>query len=265
MIAVARLRASKTSANELAAYAVLALTRRPRADPRTHRTLLRRAMNTLHSHKYAILLVALLCVALVKSFTQQLLHPISLGVVMVATMLLVFVVVFERRVERRVALVAVVVAAAAFAAANALTGQDPQSPLRALNHAASLLLSGFATFVILRNIFAQRVIVADDVLGAVCGYLLASEAWSEIYLLMESAVPGSFIASSGYELGTWYGRVVVLSNLSLGSLTAVGSSAAVAVLPPATILVPLEALFGQFYLAVVVAQLVGARLSQEQK
>jgi hypothetical protein len=28
-------------------------------------------------------------------------------------------------------------------------------------------------------------------------------------------------------------------------------------------LVPLEALFGQFYLAVVVAQLVGARLSQE--
>jgi len=51
--------------------------------------------------------------------------------------------------------------------------------------------------------------------------------------------------------------------VGLASLTSIGSSAAVAVQPPATILVPLEALFGQFYIAVVVAQLVGARLSQE--
>ena len=42
-----------------------------------------------------------------------------------------------------------------------------------------------------------------------------------------------------------------------------GSSAALAVQPPATILVPLEAVFGQFYIAVVVAKLVGARLSQQ--
>jgi hypothetical protein len=50
---------------------------------------------------------------------------------------------------------------------------------------------------------------------------------------------------------------------ALRQLKSIGSSAAVAVRPPATILVPLEALFGQFYIAVVVAQLVGARLSQE--
>jgi hypothetical protein len=222
-------------------------------------------VSPIRTHKYAFLLGALLVVTLVKSFSQQLQHPVLLGLVMMATMLLVFLVVFERKIDRRVALVAVIVSAAAFAAANTLTGRDPQSPFRAINHGSSLLLTGFATFVILRSIFAQRVIVVDDVLGAVCGYLLASEAWSEVYLLIESAVPGSFIASRGYELDTWYGRIVALSNLSLGSLTAVGSSAAVAVLPPATILVPLEALFGQFYLAVVVAQLVGARLSQSQK
>ena len=77
-----------------------------------------------------------------------------------------------------------------------------------INHSAKLLLIGFATSVILRNIFAQRVIRADDVLGAVCGYLLAAGAFAGLYL------------------------------------------------------VPLEALFGQFYIAIVVAQLVGARLSQ---
>jgi voltage-gated potassium channel len=224
-------------------------------------------VSTLHTHKYAILLVALLVVTLVKSFSKELLHPVLLGVVMLATMLLVFLVVFQRKTDRGVAFVALVVAAAAFAAANLLTGEDPQSPYRAVTHVASVVLTGFATFVILRNIFAQRVILADDVLGAVCGYLLAAEAWSGIYLLIESSLPGSFVAGPafGSELHTWYGRIVVLSNLSLGSLTGVGSNAAIAVRPPATILIPLEALFGQFYLAVVVAQLVGARLSQPQK
>jgi len=71
--------------------------------------------------------------------------------------------------------------------------------------------------------------------------------------------------SPGFSAGldTWYGRIAVLSNVSLGSLTSVGSTVAVAVQPPATILVPLEALVGQFYIAVVVAQLVGARLSEK--
>ena len=127
------------------------------------------------------------------------------------------------------------------------------------------MLIGFATFVILRNIFAQRVVGADDVLGAVCGYLLAAEAWADLFLLIESVLPGSFSVSPGFSAGldTWDGRIAVLTNVSLASLTSIGSSAAVAVQPPATILVPLEALFGQFYIAVVVAQLVGARLSQE--
>jgi hypothetical protein len=36
----------------------------------------------------------------------------------------------------------------------------------------------------------------------------------------------------------------------------------VPVRPPATVLASLEAIFGQFYIAVVVAQLVGLRLAQ---
>ena len=158
-----------------------------------------------------------------------------------------------------------VTAAAAFAAHFALSGSYSQLPLRAINHSALLLLKGFATFVILRNIFAQRVVATDDVLGAVCGYLLAAGAWSDLFLLIEGFLPGSFSVSPGFSaaLDTWNGRIAVLSNVSLGSLTSLGSSAAVAVRPPATVLVPLEALFGQFYIAVVVAQLVGARLSQQ--
>jgi hypothetical protein len=223
-------------------------------------------VNTLRRHKYTILLAVLLGVTLVESFSQRLLGPVLSDLTMMTTMLLVFLIVFERRADRLVAFMALVTVVGSFAAHLVLSRSYPQLPFRVINHSAKLLLIGFATFVILRNIFAQRVVGADDVLGAVCGYLLAAEAWADVYLLIESFRPGSFSVSPGFSAGldTWYGRIAVLSNVSFGSLTSVGSSAAVAVQPPATILVPLEALFGQFYIAVVVAQLVGARLSQER-
>ena len=101
-------------------------------------------------------------------------------------------------------------------------------------------------------------------LGAVCGYLLAAVAWSSLFLLIGMFSPGSFSVGPGFgvPLDTWYGRLAVLRYVSLGSLTSVGAGAVVPVRPPATILTTFEAVFGQFYIAVVVAQLVGARLSQ---
>ena len=220
-------------------------------------------VNTLRRHKYAILLAALLAVALIDSFSQRLLPPIVSDLVIMTTTLLVFLVVFQRRADRLVAFVAVVIAAATTAAHYLLSGGYADSPLRVINHSAKLLLIGFATFVILRNIFAQRDVRVDDVFGAMCGYLLAAGAWADIFLLIEVFLPGSFSVSPtfGGWLDTWDGRIAILTNVSLASLTSIGSTAAVAVRPPATILVPLEALFGQFYIAVVVAQLVGARLS----
>jgi len=133
-----------------------------------------------------------------------------------------------------------------------------------IHHSAVLLLAGFATLVILRNIFEQRVVRVDDILGAMCGYLLAAVAWSHLFMLIEIFSPGSFSVGPGFgaSLDTWDGRIAVLNYVSLGSLTSVGSGAVVPVRPPATILTTLEAVFGQFYIAVVVAQLVGARLSQ---
>ena len=220
-------------------------------------------MNTLRRHKYAILLAALVGVALIDSFSQRLLNPLFSDIFVTMATLLVFLIVFERRADRLVAFMAVVIAALTLAAHYVLSGGYADIPLRVINRSAKFLLISFATFVILRNIFAKRVVRPDDVLGAMCGYLLAAGAWADIFLLLETFLPGSFSASPGFGAGldTWDGRVAVLTNVSLASLTSIGSTAAVAVKPPATILVPLEALFGQYYIAVVVAQLVGARLS----
>jgi len=83
-------------------------------------------------------------------------------------------------------------------------------------------------------------------------------------MLIEIFLPGSFSVSPGFgaQLDTWHGRIAVMHYVSLGSLTSIGSGAVLPVRPPATVLTTLEAVFGQFYIAVVVAQLVSARLSR---
>jgi hypothetical protein len=222
------------------------------------------SMNPLRRHKHAILLAALIVVALVESFShRQVLGPVLSDLVIVTILLLVFLIVFNRRVNRLVAFLAWAAVVVAQGAHYLLPGAS-EAPLQLLYHSAALLLVGYATLVILRNIFEQRVVRVDDVLGAVCGYLLAAVAWSNLFMLIEMFVPGSFSVGPGFGAGgdTWHGRIAVLHYVSLGSLTSLGSGAVVPVRPPATMLTTLEAVFGQFYIAVVVAQLVGARLSQ---
>src|SRR5262245_48087374 len=221
-------------------------------------------MNPLRRHKHAMLLAALIVVVLVESFGhRQVLGPVLSDVVIVTMLLLVFLIVFERRVNRLVAFLAWATVVVVDGAHYLLPGY-PETPLQLIYHSAVLLLVGFATLVILRNIFEQRVVRVDDVLGAVCGYLLAAVAWSNLFMLIEIFSPGSFSAGPGFGIGgdTWPGRIAVLHYVSFGSLTGLGSGEVVPVRPPVTVLTTLEAVFGQFYIAVVVAQLVGARLSQ---
>ena len=221
-------------------------------------------MNPLRRHKHAILLAALIVAALVESFShRQVLGPGLSDLVIVTMLLLVFLIVFNRRVNRPVAFFAWATAVVAQGAHYLLPG-DSEAPLRLIYHSAALVLVGYATLVLLRNIFEQRVVRVDDVLGAVCGYLLAAVAWSNLFMLIEIFLPGSFSVGPGFgaEGDTWHGRIAVLHYVSLGSLTSLGSGAVVPIRPPATILTTLEAVFGQFYIAVVVARLVGERLSQ---
>jgi hypothetical protein len=115
-------------------------------------------------------------------------------------MLLVFMIVFYRRSSRLVACIAfatvVVVDLGRY-----LLPSYPEVLFGLIFHSAALLLVGFAALVILRNIFEQHAVRADDVLGAVCGYLLASEAWSNLFLLIEIFLPGTFSVGPGFAAG----------------------------------------------------------------
>jgi lysylphosphatidylglycerol synthetase-like protein (DUF2156 family) len=136
---------------------------------------------------------------------------------------------------------------------------------------AHLVAAGFFSFAlygILRAILVKQA-SGDALFGAVCGYLLLGIIWGLLYSAVETAAPGSFRApappsadgagaSAPPDRGT-------LSYYSFITLATVGYGDVTPVTPLARTLAWLEAVTGQFYLAVLVAGLVGFKVTQAMR
>jgi hypothetical protein len=105
------------------------------------------------------------------------------------------------------------------------------------------------------------------VVGAVCGYLLLGMAWGVLYAMLDTAWPGSFEVGSrlAEQVRADQSRVPLFTYYSFVTLTTVGYGDVTPLSTPARTCAWLEALTGQFYLAVLVAGLVGALLSRKSE
>jgi len=218
----------------------------------------------VRERKYLILTILLVGILMVESSPRRpVLGPVGSDAAIFLVAIAVFFVVFQRWRERTIAFVA---AMAAMVANWSHYLSMPASYERALilaYHGLMAVFLGFAVAVILSNIFAGERITADGVLGAVCGYLLAAGAWANVYAFVELTLPGSFNVGAAFkEFSEWQGQKALLNYFSVVTLTTMGYGDITPVRSPATALAMLEAVFGQFYIAVVVAQLVGLRLAQ---
>ena len=105
-------------------------------------------------------------------------------------------------------------------------------------------------------------ITINSVVGSICIYLLLGMIWALLYALISQYMPEAF---SGIDQADWkqalpdfvYFSFVVLTTLGFGDLLPVS--------PIARFLVSMEAIFGVFYMAIVVSSLVGARLASASK
>ncbi|MBU2710336.1 ion channel [Zooshikella harenae] len=120
----------------------------------------------------------------------------------------------------------------------------------------------FFAYIIIRIIklvFANTVITRDTLYGAMCVYLLFGIWWALCYSFIELVHPDSFHginAVDGYDVwGFIYFSYVSLTTLGLGDMVPITRAA--------QSLTALEAVVGQFYLAVSVARLVGMHISQK--
>jgi hypothetical protein len=118
----------------------------------------------------------------------------------------------------------------------------------------------------LRAIFVKQA-SGDAVFGAVVGYLLLGIIWSLLYSAVETAFPGSFAmpASGGTDGVPVRLDGGTLSYYSFITLATVGYGDVIPTTPLARTLAWTEAITGQFYLAILVAGLVGFKVTQATK
>jgi len=137
-----------------------------------------------------------------------------------------------------------------------------------LVRACMTVFMGFATIAIMQNLLVQRKITHDTLVGAFCGYLLIGAMWTELYCLVDLVSPMSFRTSveipedeqvrrSPYDV-----RWIRMQYFSYVTLSTLGYGDVLAVTPLTRLLACLEAICGQFYLAVLVSGLVSIRISQ---
>lgn len=101
----------------------------------------------------------------------------------------------------------------------------------------------------------------NRLVGVICVYLLLGVIWALAYSLVELAAPGSLTGVEPDAEGGWgsnwiYFSFVTLTTLGYGDITPVSATA--------RSLAYLQAIAGQFYIAVLVAGLVSAYISDKQ-
>ena len=134
---------------------------------------------------------------------------------------------------------------------------------QAIGDAGSLLLTiflVFTTFAILRHVVRARRITANVIFGAACVYLLVALVWGVAYYFVERFAPGSFAIGKAVVGENRYDAVFMYYSIS--TLTTLGYGDIIPVSATARSLAGFEALVGQFYIAILVARLVGIQIAQ---
>lgn len=105
---------------------------------------------------------------------------------------------------------------------------------------------------------------SDTVCGALCGYVLVGVLFGHIYCAIESLLPGSFHGNGPVVEGLRDERSqhLLLTYFSLATLTTVAYGDIMPARGAARGLSVVEAVTGQFYLAVLIAELIGKRVSR---
>jgi voltage-gated potassium channel len=216
-----------------------------------------------HRYRYAVVLAATLLLALAQPLLSELMgEERSFDLLFSLLIAAVLLQVFEEKRLRRMAFSLGVAAFCGYWVGRALG--DPLG--RWLVVGALLTATSFfalALYSIIIGAFARHV-SGDAVFGAICGYLLLGIIGSLLFFAVEIAWPGSFHlpAPDGGPHESGELNRGVLTYFSFITLTTVGYGDITPATPLARTMTWIVAVSGQFYLAILVAGLIGFKVSQ---
>ncbi len=139
-----------------------------------------------------------------------------------------------------------------------------QPAMEILISLAAAAFFAFVLFVILEHVFSARTLRMDDIVGAFSGYIIIGVIWGRLYVAAWLAVPDYFSISPDikWQLADWNMLHALFDYYSFTTISTIGYAGITTTGPATNTLVWLEVMCGQFYLAVVVATIVGIKMSQ---
>ncbi len=139
---------------------------------------------------------------------------------------------------------------------------------RAVNVAGAICWLMFLVFVTLselRSVLKQRQVTTETISMAISVYLLLAVTWGFLYIIIFQLQPGAFASlvlpnsSRAFDIQPIF---PILGYYSLGTISTIGAGDIAPVSLQARYATVAEAITGQFYLAILVARLVGLQMSQ---
>ena len=204
-------------------------------------------------NSFIYLTLALLLLLFASAVVEQYAGGYGQGLITASTVLMLIIGVFSIRSERRWFNTGVGFTAAIVLIAVAENIMDHVG----LGYVHLLIMLGFfslTAWLAIQQVLSADTIYRNRISGAICFYLLLGM----IYLLLMRAEPDSFAGIASTDWQESYLRMVYFSFITL---TTLGYGDISAALPVSRFFVYLEAIVGQFYLAILVASLIGMRFS----
>jgi hypothetical protein len=127
-----------------------------------------------------------------------------------------------------------------------------------------MLLLIICLYAIFSFIFQSLEVTLDTIFAAVVAYLFIAFAFAQAYMLLNSVIPQSFNLAAPVDPASYRLFQDDLIYYSLIVITTVGIGDIIPLNPAARALTVIEAMTGQFFVAIMVAWLVGRFLSQSQ-
>ena len=118
-----------------------------------------------------------------------------------------------------------------------------------------LMFFCMASWIVGRQVLLTGTVDVNKIVGSVALYIMIGLIWSLLYTLLLEYQPD---AMKGFEAGMWYQNMSTMTYFSFVTLTTLGYGDISPLTSTAQTLVVIEAITGMFYLAIIVASLVGS-------
>ncbi len=118
-----------------------------------------------------------------------------------------------------------------------------------------------AAYSAAKRVLLKGKVDGNKIVGAVAVYLLLGLIWATLYLIVLEFSPTAF---NGMEQLNWEDNFSIATYFSYVTLTTLGYGDISPAEPLSRVLVYLEAIVGVFYMAVVIASLIGSRVGRHE-